>query len=35
MNVFFQVYLMSAIALAILAGFLIIVYHILQGREEE
>jgi|APFre7841882590_1041340.scaffolds.fasta_scaffold133564_2 hypothetical protein len=35
MNVFFQVYLMSTIGLAILAGFLILAYHILQGREEE
>jgi hypothetical protein len=35
MNVFFQVYLMSTIGLAVLAGFLILAYHILQGREEE
>lgn len=35
MNVFFQVYLMSVIGLAILAGFLILAYHIIQGREEE
>jgi hypothetical protein len=35
MDVFFQVYLMSTIGLAILAGFLILAYHILQGREEE
>jgi len=35
MDVVFQVYLLSIIGLAILAGFLILVYHILQGREEE
>jgi hypothetical protein len=35
MDVAFQVYLLSVIGLAVLAGFLILAYHILQGREEE
>jgi hypothetical protein len=35
MDILFQVYLLSTIGLAILAGFLILAYHILGGREEE
>jgi len=35
MTLFYQIYLLSTIGLAILASFLILAYHILSGREEE
>ncbi len=34
MDILFQVYLLSTIGLAILAGFLILAYHIYSGKEE-
>ena len=35
MDILFQLYFLVTVALGIIAGFLIIAYHILIGREEE
>jgi len=35
MDVFYQVYQMATLGLAILAAFLIMAFHILGGREED
>ncbi len=35
MSVFFQFYLITTVGLSIIAAILIIVYHILVGREDQ